>query len=488
MRKVWKKLACVSCAAVAALSTLGLAACGEEKVVINAYDIAVANGFVGTEKEWLQSLHGANGEDGEDLDIYDIYEAAKLPENGGFTGTFVEFLRQYLEVNMQEDNDTATIAKNMSSVVGVYCAFEKTTTYRLNSWPFTTQTKTTVAASAGSGVVVELNKQAGNAYIITNYHVLYQTSKYTDSKNGISDCIYVYPYGARNGFTSGDKDGDGEKDTAAGDTTGDGIRATFVGGAMDYDIAVLKVEGSSYLQNSDVTEAKIGDSDTVKTGEKVFAVGNANGEGISVTSGCLSVDSENIVMSALDGRDENGDDYADGVVYRVMRTDAAINHGNSGGALFNAAGELIGITNAKNVEDETDNMGYALPITQVKYLVQNIFDNGGVVKRAMFGIVPRIASSVAEFKGGALTITEEVVVTDITSGASADGKLKYGDVIKSISVNGGAAKTITRSFQVNDLLLSVRKGDTVKVNVLRENVPVDVTIAFDKDSYFVLYK
>ena len=69
-----------------------------------------------------------------------------------------------------------------------------------------------------------------------------------------------------------------------------------------------------------------------------------------------------------------------------MRTDAPINHGNSGGGLYNAQGELIGITNAKNVEDETDNMGYALPITQVEYLVKNMLDNGGYVSRAMLGI------------------------------------------------------------------------------------------------------
>ena len=256
---------------------------------------------------------------------------------------------------------------------------------------------------------------------------------------------------------------------------------------MDYDIAILKVEGSTYLKNSQVVEAKIGDSNSLEVGEKVYAIGNANGEGIAVTSGNVSVDSEYITMSALDGRDENRDGLVDGVSYRVLRTDAAINHGNSGGALFDAQGELIGITNAKNVENETDNMGYALPITQVEYLIDNIMDNGGVLKRAMLGVLPKLNASSAVLENGTLKVVEEVVVTDITKGASADGKLKYGDIVKSLSINGGEEKIITRSFQINDLLLTVRKGDTVRIKVVRESVETVVDIVYNKDSYFVQY-
>lgn len=482
MRKFHKSIAAVSLALATGVAVTAFASCDDD--VVNAYEIAVENGFVGDEQAWLDSLHGADGADGADLDINDIYAAAK---EEGYTGSFLQFLQEYLQVDVQENNDTATIAENVMSVVGVYCGFQKQTTYKSKYPPFNETSVTAVSASAGSGVVIQLNKNAGNAYIVTNYHVLYQTSSYTDAENGISQDIYVYPYGSRVGFSTGDTDGDGYLDGTMGDTTGDGIRATFVGGAMDYDIAVLKVEGSTYLQNSQVREAKIGDSDSLLVGEKVYAIGNANGEGIAVTSGTVSVDSEYIIMSALDGRDENRDGYVDGLSYRVMRTDAAINHGNSGGALFDAQGELVGITNAKNVEDETDNMGYALPITQVKYLVENVMDNGGTLKRAMLGILPKLNASSAVLENGALKVVEEVVVTEITSGAAADGKLKYGDIIKKLAINGGESRTITRSFQVNDLLLTVRKGDTAIVTVVREGVEMDVTIKFDKDSYFVEY-
>ena len=378
MNTIFKRVAALACVAI---TMTGFSACNNE--IVNAYDIAVKNGFKGTEEQWLASLRGTDGidgDDGSDLDIKEVYEAAK---EAGYQGTFLEFLKEYLSVDPVENNDTETIAKNVSSVMSVCCAFTTTTTYRqqLMFGGFTTKTVVKASASAGSGVVIDLDKEKGDALIVTNYHVLYSLG--VDTENDISDCIYLYPYGARNFFTSGadekgelsDANEDGKIDkNDQGDMGGDGIKATFVGGAMDYDVALLKIENSEYLKASAVTKATIGNSDEVTVGEKVYAIGNANGQGISATTGVISVESETIDMSSI----ENA---AQTVTYRVLRTDAAINHGNSGGALFNAKGELIGITNAKNVEDETDNMGYALPITQVKYLIENIRKNNGVVKR-----------------------------------------------------------------------------------------------------------
>ncbi len=488
MKKILKNVLALSCAAVAAV---GLGACNNQ--IVNAYDIAVKNGFKGTEAQWLASLNGTDGEDGSDVKIQDVYEAAK---EAGYQGTFLEFLKEYLSVDLVENNDTETIAKNVSSVMSVCCAFTTTTTYRGQGWFNGSVAKTIVeaSASAGSGVVIDLDKEKGDALIVTNYHVLYSLG--VDTENDISDCIYLYPYGARNLFTSGgeldqatgkyvlsdvNKDGKVDKNDQ-GDMGGDGIKATFVGGAMDYDVALLKVENSEYLKTSAVTKATIGNSDEVTVGEKAYAIGNANGQGISVTTGVISVESETIDMSSLDN-------VAERVYYRVLRTDAAINHGNSGGALFNAKGELIGITNAKNVEEETDNMGYALPITQVKYLLKNIRANGGVVQRAMLGVTCTQTASNASFNdSGKLVITEEITITSVSSGVAADGKLKVGDVIKAIVIDG-KTNAITRSYMLNDLLLTVKKGDTITLKVFREQSgeETDVTITFDKDDYFVLY-
>ena len=192
-------------------------------------------------------------------------------------------------------------------------------------------------------------------------------------------------------------------------------------------------------------------------------------------------------MSALDGRDLDKNGKTDGVAFRVMRTDAAINHGNSGGALFNAKGELIGITNAKNVEDETDNMGYALPITQVCAVAENILANDGVAKRATLGIITAITASSSKLtENGNLQIIEEVSVAEVQTGVAASGKLKVGDVIKAITLNGKTVE-LTRRFYLNDTLLTVRKGNTISLKILREGQETTVEITFDKDEYFTTY-
>ncbi len=467
MKKILKRIAALSCAAL--LTTSCTACFGTEKDVVNAYDVAVKNGFVGTEEEWLNSLRGANGKDAESISIDDAYEAAK---KNGFTGSYLEFLKEYLDVRVNEDNDTETIAENMMSVVSIYCAF--TTRQGSDWWNLSTE----LSCSAGSGVIIDLNKEAGNALIVTNYHVVYNSK--SSSTTHISDSIYLYTYGALNMFST-------ETGTDVG---GDGLKATYVGGAMDYDIAILKVEGSEFLRNSEVRAAKLGDSENVQIGEKVYAIGNPDGAGLAVTNGIVSVESEFISMSATDATD--GDTRT--VSYRVIRTDAAINHGNSGGGLFNAKGELIGITNAKNASDDVDNMGYALPITQVKYLCENLTDNGGVVKRAMLGINVTIVSSNAVMEDGKLKIYEEFSVASesIAKTAISYNKLNFGDIIKSVTIipageKSGQTNTLHRRYQLNDLLLTVRLGDTVILTVLRDGSEQTIELVFDNEAYFTTY-
>jgi len=471
MKKIFKRITAICCVSVMAI---GMVACNQpKKEIINAYDIAVQAGFQGTEQEWLNSLKGSNGKDGADLDIEEVYEAA---QKHGYTGTFLEFLKEYFSAEVQEDNDTTQISENMMSVVSIYCGFTKTTVTD-SGWPlFTPKEETETYAAAGSGVIVDLNKEAGNAYIITNYHVIYDND--SDTKTGISDSIYLYTYGAYNAFSS----------HTGKDENGDGMKATYVGGAMDYDIAILKVEGSEQIKKGNFTEAKMGNSDLVEVGEKVFAIGNPDGAGISVTSGLISVDSEYITMSATDGSSRSVD-------YRVMRTDTAINSGNSGGGLFNTKGELIGITNAKSIESGVDNVAYALPITQVKYLYENILENGGVLKRAMLGVMVATTASESVYENGVLSKKETFQVyydedkpstTVIQETAAAYNKLRYFDVFVSMTVNGKTTQ-LTRRFQLNDLLLTVRKGDVVTLRIIRDGTEMDVSINYDNDQYFVQY-
>ena len=464
MRKIVKGIVAIVCMGIFAFGGI---ACSEERVT--AYEIAVQNGFQGTEAEWLLSLHGADGKDGADLDAEELYQTALA---NGYEGSFLDFC-ETLNITVPQNNDTRTIADNVRSIVSVYCGYSVTSMG--NGWLGNSTTKT-YGSQAGSGVIVELNKEAGNALIITNYHVIYNLK--SDEKGVLSN-IWVYPYGAYNRFSA-------EK----GDQSGDGIKATYVGGAMDYDIAILKVEGSEYIKNSQVTEAKFGDSNTVQLGEEAFVIGNPAGAGIAVTNGIVSVDSEYISMAALDNRDTNRDGYVDGVVFRVMRTSAAINSGNSGGGMFNAKGELIGIVNAKSGGTTTDNMGYALPITTVKEVYGNILANGKEVFRAMLGVTVSVTSSKAVVdENGQLSIEEEFCVSKAASkGAASYGKMNAGDIFISVSINGGEKLVFTREYQLEQVLLSVRKGDTLVFEMRNASgEQTSVSITYDKDAYFKTY-
>ncbi|MBO5736950.1 MAG: trypsin-like peptidase domain-containing protein, partial [Clostridia bacterium] len=299
MRKMMKGVIAGLCAVTALFGATG---CGK-----SAYDLAVKNGFTGTEKEWLATLQGVDGKDGEDLTAKDIYETAVAE---GYEGTYLEFCRDVLQVDLREGNDVDTIARNVTSVVSIYCGFAQTV--RTNPWVVQTRYYPT----AGAGVIIDLDKETGNALIVTNYHVIYDAD--SDSATGISDSIYLYTYGAYNAFEGG------EYTAPYADTKGDGMKATYVGGAMEYDIAILSVQGSEFLKDCLATEATMASSDEVQVGEKVFAIGNPDGAGIAATEGIISVESEYIQMSSTDGSSTV-------VQYRVMRTDAAINSGNSGG-------------------------------------------------------------------------------------------------------------------------------------------------------------
>ncbi len=463
MKKIKKAILTAGLAGLLAVGSVG---CGE---ALSAYDIAVKNGFTGTEAEWLLSLSGKKGADGQDLDARDLYEAAKAE---GYEGSFLDFCKT-LEISLPTDNDTAQISENMLSVVSIYCGYSITTQSGDIIDNLLGGGKTTEYRSqAGSGVIVDLNKEAGSAYIVTNYHVVY--NKDSDQKGILKD-IWVYPYGATNRF-----------DTKEGDEGGEGIKATYVGGAMDYDIAVLKIEGSEYLKKNEVREAKLGDSNSLKAGAQTYVIGNPGGMGISVTNGVISVPYEYINMSAIDDRDLDGDKRADSIAYRVIRTSAAINPGNSGGGMFNAKGELIGIVNAKNANSTTDNMGYALPVTQMKAIYDNIFANGDRVEQATLGIIVTVKSTDVRMdeEGNASIVEEFCVYTPAEEGSAAYQKLKAGDVFLSAKIEGGEETVFSHRHQLTEFLLTVRKGQSAIFKVRNASGEVEeITITFGEGNF-----
>ena len=309
-------------------------------------------------------------------------------------------------------------------------------------------------SSAGSGVIYQLDKTSGDALIITNYHVVYDAS--SDTENGISDDISVYLYGA-------------EVEEMA-------MEAAYVGGSLYYDIAVLYVEGSDLLKVSDASAVQVASSDDVKVGESAIAIGNAQGYGISVSLGVVSVDSEYITMTAADGKTS--------VKSRLMRVDTAVNPGNSGGGLFNAKGELIGIVNAKIVDEEVDSIGYAIPSAVAVAVADNIIDHcfgtdAECVQRAMLGITvaPIDSKAVYDPIDGSVRIVETVSVYELSEDSIANGILQSGDVMVSASFNESTV-VITRQYHIIDMMLRVRAGDEIELSIIRgdEEMTVKVTV------------
>ena len=347
----------------------------------------------------------------------------------------------------------AASAKGLRSAVRIVCNFQATV--QQGGWrPGSSSTTTKDYSSAGSGVIYQMDTSEGDAFIITNYHVVYDASSNTE--NGISEDISVYLYGS--------------------EIEGKAMKATYVGGSLYYDIAVLRVEDSEILKTSNACAVDVADSDKVAVGDSAIAIGNAQGLGISSTSGIVSVDSEYITMTAADEKTR--------VSFRVMRVDTAVNSGNSGGGLYDDEGNLIGIVNAKIVYDGVENIGYAIPSNVAVSIAENIIDycygtDTERVQRALFGITVSASDSKAVYNSetGSFTIEETVCVYEVSSGSLADGILQAEDILVSATVNGNTTE-ITRQYHIIDMMLNVRAGDVVTLKILRggEEMTVSITI------------
>ena len=361
-----------------------------------------------------------------------------------------------LNITANGSSIPAASSKGLRSAVSIVCKFQATV--QQGGWrPGSGSTTTKEYSSAGSGVIYQMDKAEGDAFIITNYHVVYDASSNTE--NGISDDINVYLYGSE------------IEDKA--------IEATYVGGSLYYDIAVLHIDNSEILKTSDACEVDIADSDKIVVGDDAIAIGNAQGLGISAAVGVVSVDSEHITMTAADGKTS--------VSFRVMRVDTAVNSGNSGGGLFDGEGKLIGIVNAKIVDDGVESIGYAIPSKIAVSIAENILDycygtDNERVQRALLGITVSTSDSKAVYDSttGLITIEETVSVYDVSEGSLADGVLQADDILVSATV-GGNTTHITRQYHVIDMMLDVRAGDVVTFNILRggEEKSVDITITED---------
>ena len=269
-----------------------------------------------------------------------------------------------------------------------------------------------VQSGAGSGVII-----SQDGYILTCAHVI-------DGASNVSVQLY---------------DSDQQ------------YTATVVGSDSVADIAVLKIDATG------LTPAVIGDSDSLAVGEEVIAVGNPLGTlGGTVTNGIISALNRQVTV-------ENTE-------MTLIQTNAAVSPGNSGGGLFNANGELIGVVNAKSSYSEAEGIGFAIPIDSAMEIAQQLIENGAVIRPALgVKILDVMDANTANQLGVSAT---GVYVVEVTAGGGAEAAgVQAGDRI--IAVDDTA---VSSSNSVKSYLADKQVGDTVNLQVEREGKVLTLSV------------
>jgi len=315
-------------------------------------------------------------------------------------------------VNLSEYSETsiAVAEKALPSVVGI------TVTYQISSLFGGSST----GEATGSGIII-----SEDGYIVTNNHVI--SSESTSAFYAITEAtgIKVNLYNDSESYD-----------------------ATVIGTDPYTDLAVLKIEKNG------LTPAVLGDSNNVRVGEVVMAVGNPLGMDYSVTSG---------IVSALDREVES-----DGTTFTAIQTDAAINSGNSGGALVNTKGEVIGINTLKFAGTGVEGIGFAIPISSTTSVINQLIEFK-TVKRPYIGIY---GSSVDSTTAKRYNLPEGIYVESVEEGSPAEtAGLKQSDIITKIE-----NKEVKSVNELNKIKYTYSIGDTVKLSVYRNGEEIEINI------------
>lgn len=236
---------------------------------------------------------------------------------------------------------------------------------------------------------------------------------------------------------------------------GDIYNAKLVGRDPRNDIAVIKIQGAVF------PTVYLGDSKDLQVGELAVAIGNPLGElSGTVTAGIISALDRLITL--------------EGQTLHLLQTDAAINAGNSGGALFNSFGEVVGINTAKNTSTGVEGLGFAIPIDVAKPIIESLIKYTYVKGRPKIGITTRdITAQMAEY----YDLTEGIYVLQVESGSAADkAGLKREDII--VAVNG---KPVTTTTALTDLKDTLKPGDIMSMTIVRNKKEMTITVILDED-------
>lgn len=322
-------------------------------------------------------------------------------------------------VSLSNFSDTAVgVAKAVQpSVVGIKVEYNVNTIFSKQA---------TTATASGSGVII-----SADGYILTNNHIVNSTSSSSYYQLSEATKVTVNLYG---------------DDTK--------YEATIIGTDSETDLAVIKIKKEG------LTPAKIGNSDELQVGEFVMAIGNPLGMQNSVTSG---------IVSALNRvvNDEDGTNYV------LIQTDAAINSGNSGGALVNSKGEVVGINTLKLSGTGIEGMGFAIPISSTIDVYEQLIQYKKV-KRPYIGIT---GIDLSETTAEKYKLPIGVYIRSVEDFSPAQkANIKAGDVI--IQVDGKDVETMA---EINSIKNSHKVGDELKLKISRDGKELEVAITLGEE-------
>lgn len=325
---------------------------------------------------------------------------------------------QSVQVSMDENSQLYNVADLAEQVMPSIVSITSTTIYENPYAYFYGGSTERTVTGAGSGVII--GEDDSRLLIATNNHVVEGTESLTV---GFSD--------------------------------GTDASAVIVGTDVGNDLAVVAVRKTDLSEDTlnTVILAALGDSDTTRVGEPVVAIGNALGYGQSVTVGYVSALNQKITINNSS--------------ISMIQTDAAINEGNSGGALFNLQGQLIGINSAKatNYNNNVEGMGYAIPISDAIPIIQGIIDGTSsqvTVGTAYMGIQGR---DLSQYDAASFKMPQGVYLLAVIDGApAAQAGLQAGDIITGID-----NKTVSSMSDIKEYLSERNPGDTIMVTIERSN-------------------
>lgn len=240
---------------------------------------------------------------------------------------------------------------------------------------------------------------------------------------------------------------------------GNSVEANIKGTDSEYDVAVVAVPLDSISEDTKkaISVATLGDSTELKVGEPAIAIGNALGYGQSVTTGVISA----LNRSVSETNETTGETTESSV--KLIQTDAAINPGNSGGALVNASGEVVGINSSKLVGDSVEGVGYAIPISDVSDLIENLMNQETKTKvaEADQGAIGIKEMSVSTEYSQQLNMPEGVYVSEVTKGGGAE---KAG-MTRGCIITGINGTTVSSMDDLQEQLQYYAKGDEVELTI-----------------------